>query len=183
MLAFKTETRRDSEHLHAEMLAFKADTAAFRDEMKKRWGDLANKLGTLVEDIVAPNLRGVASRYFGESSLSSFSIRFFRRPADPASGGGREFDAIGYSDERFFVVEVKSKPDSLSAVRFVQMLPQLTAYFPEAIGKEVIPIFASLAVPEDVITYLSRNGVYCMVMGEDNMVLANFGAATANRRR
>lgn len=39
-----------------EMIIFKNESQTDRKNMNKQWGDLANKLGTIVEDIVAPQL-------------------------------------------------------------------------------------------------------------------------------
>jgi hypothetical protein len=44
-----------------------------------------------------------------------------------------------------------------------------------------VPIFASLLVPEDVVTYLTRHGVYAMAMGGGVMRLVNF--AEVNQAR
>ena len=40
-----------------EMMDFKDEMKVSRKELNKRWGELANKMGTIVEDIVAPILR------------------------------------------------------------------------------------------------------------------------------
>jgi len=35
-----------------------------RKEMNKQWGNLANKMGTIVEDIIRPGIRPTLKRYF-----------------------------------------------------------------------------------------------------------------------
>ncbi|MGC8718490.1 MAG: hypothetical protein ACP5TY_00590, partial [Thermodesulforhabdaceae bacterium] len=52
--ARKTEMK--VEKLAEEMLAFKDEMRAFKDEINKKWGELANTLGRLAEDIVAPGI-------------------------------------------------------------------------------------------------------------------------------
>ena len=42
----------------------KLEMRLFRDEMNRRWGELANKMGTLVEDIVYPELPFALKRRF-----------------------------------------------------------------------------------------------------------------------
>ena len=39
-----------------EMKDFKSEMNEFKTEMNKRWGDLANNMGTVIEDIVVPNI-------------------------------------------------------------------------------------------------------------------------------
>ena len=73
--------------LHNEMKEFK-------DEMARKWGELANRLGTLAEDIVAPNLVPVARKYFncrGEP-LDYMSRRI--RAHSKEAGRCRESDTI-----------------------------------------------------------------------------------------
>lgn len=65
-----------------EMKAFKEEMRGFeeraeqeRREMNRRWGELANKMGTLAEDIVAPNLPRVARELFGCQEVNFFAVR------------------------------------------------------------------------------------------------------------
>ena len=50
MRDFKNEMRG----FKNEMQSFKDQSIADRKSMNKKWGDLANKMGTVVEDIVIP---------------------------------------------------------------------------------------------------------------------------------
>jgi len=44
-------------------------------QMKKAWGDLANKLGTVAEDIVAPNIPRLARDEFGKPVIEDLVVR------------------------------------------------------------------------------------------------------------
>lgn len=44
---------------------FIEEMKADRKDMNKKWGDLANKMGTLVEDLIAPASGPVIEKYFG----------------------------------------------------------------------------------------------------------------------
>jgi len=61
-----------------EMREFKDETVRDRKLMNKQWGDLANRLGTMVEDIVAPNLPRAASELLGCEHPSLFALRVVR---------------------------------------------------------------------------------------------------------
>ncbi|MBI3593100.1 MAG: hypothetical protein HY099_06445, partial [Nitrospirae bacterium] len=52
-------------------------------------------------------------------------------------------------------------------------------YFPEYKGKKLIPIFASLYLQDDVVKYLTKNGIYAMAIKEDTMDLLNYENITA----
>ena len=143
-----------------------------RKAWNRKWGDLANKMGTLVEDIVAPNLPRVAKESLGCKQLDDFMIRrWVRNKKDPSKR--REFDLIAVCGDRVIVGEVKSNPAIEYIDAFLKVLPELGDYFPEYRGKTLVPVFSSLYLGEDVVNYLTRHGVYALAMGDENMVLIN----------
>ena len=144
-----------------------------RKEMNKRWGDLANKMGTLAEDIVAPNISGIAREYFGCKDLDFFGVRIRKKNTKDASKV-REFDVIAVCDDKVIINETKSNPKIEYINEFINVLKEIYDYFPEYRGKKVIPIFSSLYIPEDLVTYLTKNRIYAMAMKDDTMDLLNF---------
>jgi len=169
MLEFKEEMRAFKE----EMRAFKEEMREFKREMNKRWGELANKMGTLVEDIVAPNISGIAREYFGCSDIKDFMVRRRKRNTKDASKV-REFDVIAVCDDKVIINETKSNPKIEYINEFINVLKEIYDYFPEYRGKKIIPIFSSLYIPEDLVTYLTKNRIYAMAMKDDTMDLLNF---------
>ena len=156
-----------------EMRAFKNEVNEDRKRMNKMWGELANKMGTLVEDIVAPNIAGVARRYFGAEELEDFMIRRRKRNTKDKNKI-REFDVIAVWDDKVIINETKSTPRIDYINDFIDVLKEITDYFPEYRDKQIIPIFSSLYLPEDIVDYLTRNKIYAMGMNDDTMDLLNF---------
>jgi len=156
-----------------EMRAFKNEVNEDRKRMNKMWGELANKMGTLVEDIVAPNIAGVARRYFGAEELEDFMIRRRKRNTKDKNKV-REFDVIAVWDDKVIINETKSTPRIDYINEFIDVLKEITSYFPEYRDKQIIPIFSSLYLPEDIVDYLTRNKIYAMGMNDDTMDLLNF---------
>ena len=167
MRKFKVEMRAGTESLGKKL---QEDSRKLRKEV----GRLDNKIGMLAEDMVAPNIPGIAAEYFGDEEFESFASRFYRRKSSDR-GVRREFDVIAMSDRYFLVCEVKSNPRPEYAREFSEMLAELPDYFPEIRERRVIPIFASLTIPDDLVRYLSRKGIYAMGLREDTMDLLNFG--------
>ena len=164
----------------AEMRDFRAEMKSFKDQTNKVWGDLADKLGTVVEDIIAPNLKGVARTYFQVDRFNAFAVRYRKRSSrEPQKE--REFDIIAQSERLFFIDETKTTPRADDVREFVELLADLPDYFPESVERTVIPIFSSTAIPQDVRSLLTAHGVYCMVMGEDNMIISNFEQVRKDR--
>jgi hypothetical protein len=79
--AFKEEMRGFKD----EMRGFKDETRADRKSMNKQWGELANKMGTVVEDIVAPNIPRIAREYFHCEIIEDFSVTKRSQPPGPST--------------------------------------------------------------------------------------------------
>jgi hypothetical protein len=166
--------------LRVEMKDFKDKIDNDIDEMKenrkkmyRQWGDLANKMGTIVEDMVAPNVPGIARDYFGIKDLDFFAVRVKKVNIKDRSLR-REFDVIGASEDSFILTEVKSNPRQSYVDEFLDVLKQVPDYFAESEGKRLIPIFASLYIPENILSFLTRNGIFAMGIKDDSMALLNF---------
>jgi len=167
-----------------EMSDFKDEMSAFKEEMRedrkkafKQWGEIANKMGTLAEDIVAPCVREIARQYFGCDDEEDFMVRRFKRKAKD-KGKRREFDVIAVYDTVVIIVEVKSTPRVPYIDDFIAVLKELYEYFPEYKGKMLVPVFASFYLPGEGIAYLTKNGIYAMATKEDMMDLINFEGVT-----
>lgn len=123
------ELKQEMEEFKNEMRAFKDEMKLFKDEMveyknwgkgmikslektiqemKKKWGELSNRLGTLVEDIFAPSISMCIQKHFG--------IRpdvVDKNKEVEKEGDNLEIDILALNREKkkAFVVEVKAKPD------------------------------------------------------------------------
>ncbi len=184
MKEFKNEIRADTKSLKAEMKEFKdntniiitrmeADTKALKKGLREEAGRLDNKMGMLVENMVAPNIPGIARTYFNDQEFSFFAVRVWKKRIS-RPGEGREFDVIAVSENNFYVNETKSSPRPEYVKKFARVLEDLPDYFPECLDKKIIPVFSSLHIPENVTLHMTRHGIYAMGMKEDTMELLNF---------
>jgi hypothetical protein len=177
------------EHLHSEIAAkntsleiekFKkavdsdiADMRAQRAEMNRKWGELANKMGTIVEDIVLPNIPTIAATYFEQKTLNFQAARVIKEhPLFP--GRVREFDIIAVGGDYLFLNETKSTPRQEYLEAFAENCQEVFAFFPEYNHKTLVPIFSSLNLSHQAVAYLTKNGIYAMAMKGDTMDLLNF---------
>ncbi len=178
-------TEMEIESLATEMKEFKLEMKKFKDEMKefkneirndikqsnKRWGDLANKLGTIVEDIVAPAIAPVLKKYF-QCDPEEIAIRIKKRKGNLKD----EFDAVALCGNRVFLFEVKATPRPEYVIEFKeQKTERFKKLFPEHKDKELILIFASLRLEDDIINLLTKLGIYGMAYREwEYMDILNF---------
>ena len=150
------------------------EAARERKEMNKRWGELANSMGTVVEDIVAPSIRRLAHEVFDCGGLQHFATRTARTRSD-APSHEREFDALYVGTQAVLLNETKASARPEYARAFVRFLEsgQFARYFPEYRELPIVPVFSSLSIPADVVTYLTRRGIYAVAMGDEAMQVLN----------
>ena len=198
MQQFREEVRADQQTRDKDMQQFREEMQAGRHNLEqnlervqreiqedlqeykvmsnKRWGELANRLGTVVEDIVAPNLPTIAQQYFGCTDIDFFGLRI-KRKNQVAGKSALEFDAILVCSDYLIVNETKTKPDANDVKSFREgQLKRIFDYFPEYQGKTVVPIFSSLSFTEATLKYLTKNKIYAMSSKGDTMDLLNFEA-------
>ena len=155
------------------MADFKQEMSSFKNHTNKQWGELANKMGTVVEDIVAPNIPYVAGMYFGIEELDYFAIRARKRlPADRSVV--REFDVIATGGGLFFVNDTKSTPRSEYLQAFAEEYPKAVEFFPEYRDLKLVPIFSSLSLPDEAVAFLSKRGIYAMTSAGGTMEIVNY---------
>ncbi|GAB4541677.1 MAG: hypothetical protein Fur0020_11140 [Thermodesulfovibrionia bacterium] len=167
MRAFKDEMREFKD----EMSAFKDETREEHRRMNKRWGEISNKLGTIVEDIIYPALRPVIRQYFKCEPIH-MAMNISRRKGELRD----EFDAIVECEDRVFLVEVKATPKKEYIDEFRdEKVERFKNLFPEYKKKRLILIFASLRLEDKTIDYLTQNRMYAMAYREwEYMDILNF---------
>ncbi|SLM29212.1 conserved hypothetical protein [Desulfamplus magnetovallimortis] len=166
-----TVFKEGMETFKVEIKGFETRSEKDRQAMNKKWGELANKMGTIVEDIVAPSIPDIARQYFGIDELDSFSVRAMRKSMDRSQR--REFDVLAEGGHCFFVIETKATPRTEYLQDFVKLVPSLNTWFPELQEKKLIPIFASLYIPENSIAFLTKNRIFALAMKGDTMDILN----------
>ncbi|MDM8528409.1 hypothetical protein QUF58_09385 [Anaerolineales bacterium HSG24] len=170
------EAKRRGEKREEEAKKHEIERKKERKAWNKRWGDLANRLGRVVEDIVAPNISRIGRDYFGYTDPpSDFSIRrkvYYQGKRDKQ----REFDTIAVYPDIVIFNETKEAVRQKDLEQFVDFINsgEFFDYFPEYQGRKLIPIFSSLYLDESVINYLTKKGVYALAMNDETMDLLNF---------
>ncbi len=173
---FRDEIRQDTKELKSEMKEFKdelkQDSKKFRSDMNQQWGNLANKMGTLVEDIIAPAVRPAILKYFKEE-ITYFALNVNKKSKKLNLRG--EFDVIAISEENVYLVEVKSRPRISYLNDFVENIETFKKLFPEYHDKAVIPIFASLHFDEPITKLATTKKIYLLAYHEwDYMDIINY---------
>ncbi len=173
-------TERNLDRLSSEMRDFKDEMQDFKDEtrestkqMNRKWGDLANKMGTMAEDLVAPSIGRILRTVVEcpEDEVDFVAVRVRKR--HPATGQMREFDVVAACGDFLLINETKSSLNDRDMREFVELLPEVRPFFPEFSDRHVIGAIASLYVDEGLVRFGERLGLIVLGFGEDVMDVLN----------
>ncbi len=170
------QIREYKEETDRKIAEYRAETdkqiREYKQENNKRWGELANKLGTIVEDIIYPAFRPVIRKYFGcEPEKTFMRLEYTNRQKDIYE----EFDAVAVCEDKVFLLEVKSTPREKHIEEFKEKAKRFLQYFPIFSGKKLILIMASFSFNEDFVKQLSKAKIYAMAYREwEYMDILNF---------
>ena len=130
--------------------------AANSGRLSKKWGELSNKLGTLVEDLVAPSLPRVIEERLNERAYD-LMVRLKRRLPD---GRVKEFDALVVTPDCVCLNSTKATLRSADMDSFVADIAEFRTFFPEHDTLPLVGILASLGV-EKSMSPTRRNRAFC----------------------
>jgi hypothetical protein len=169
-------TTRELAQLSVEMREFKDEMREFEDEtrrqnreMNRKWGDLANQLGTLVEDLVAPSLPRLIQETLGLEVID-LSVRRQRKLPD---GRVQEFDALAVTENLVCLNSTKATLRGADVEGLIGEIDVLREFFPEYRATPVVGILASLAVDDGVLRHATREGFLVLATGDRLMEVKN----------
>lgn len=173
---FITSVRDSQMRTESELREFKDEMRDYKEEnrqqireMNIKWGEMARKLGTITEDLVAPSIPRIINEEYG-LEVTDLMVRRKKRLMD---GRSKEYDAIAVAGGYVFVDETKSTLDSEDIKDFIKDIQELRDFFPEYEGKKIIGILASLYVDEGAIKYAEKSGFLVLAVGEALMEIKN----------
>ncbi|NLJ48350.1 MAG: hypothetical protein GX428_02005 [Candidatus Atribacteria bacterium] len=155
-----------------EMLDFKEWSKKNVESLNRQWGNLANRMGTLVEDIFFPSMDQTIERYF--HIRCDILERNKRIRKDDKS---LEIDIMATlkKAKQAFIVEVKSNPDRTEYIEgFLEKLDKITQFLPELEEYTLIGIYAGLDMSKETVHLLTKKRIYAMVFKGDILEIVNY---------
>ena len=172
--------------LSIEMREFKDEMREFKDEMSeykewsrnqiktmnRQWGDLANKMGTLAEDLVAPSVPRILRDYVGcpESGVEFVTVRFRGKKM---TGEMQEFDVLAGCGNTLLINETKTTLKPKDVDGFVAVLTQAREFIPEYAGRRIVGVLASFYIDPTLTRYGERQGLIMLGATDGIMEVLN----------
>jgi hypothetical protein len=153
----------------AELREFKEENRRQTREMHRQWGELANRLGTLVEDLVYPSLPRLMQETLGQEVIRIW-LRLKQRLPD---GRVKEFDAVAVTADLIGLNSTKATLRSEDVNNFVADIGAFREFFPEYGALPVVGMLATLAVDEGVLNYAEKTGFLVLAVGDELMEVKN----------
>jgi len=145
-----------------------------RKEFNKRMAEISDSMGRLVEDMVAPNARRIASEIFPSDPVVRIAQRL--RQVHPSIPGRMlEMDLLVAGGQHLMVVEAKWRLNPEKVREYLEWVATIPEFLPEYSGHRLVPVVASVALEPSVIAFLNRMKVYGVAMGDETMELVNLG--------
>jgi hypothetical protein len=164
-----SEFKEEMSEFKDEMRGFKDETQRDRREMNRKWGDLANKLGTMVEDLVYPSLPRIIREQLGQEADRIWA-RLKQRAPD---GWLKEFDAVATAPDLVVLNSTKATLRSADVDAFVGEIDVFRALFPEYAERPLVGVLASLSVDDSVLAYAEKQGFLVLAVGDEVMEVKN----------
>ena len=161
------KTEMEIQSLKKEMKEFKDRMEKEVKRMNKQWGELANKMGTIVEDIIFPAAKPVIRKYF-KCDPADLMMNVERK----RNGRREEFDVVAVCEDKVFLIEVKSTLRQEHISQAKEKAGRFKELFPEY---KLILILATLSIKRELLNSLTEEGIYGMAYREwEYMDILNF---------
>ena len=140
--------------------------------MNKRWGEMAQRLGTITEDVFAPGIPYLVKNLGYRVRERMLDVEYERE------GYCRQYDALVVAEDEegrevVFVAEVKSQARSEDFKQLKGLVEDLLGFKPEYGERRVVPVLAAFRVPGDLVNLANKRGVLLVRMGGEYLEALN----------
>jgi len=143
-------------------------------DSRKELGQISHRLGTIVEDLVAPSLPRVFREIVKCPADVDVLINVRVRRRHPSQKGKMlEIDAMADCENYVLFNETKSQFSPEKVKAFLEKLALVRDYFPEYQSHQIRGCIASLYLDKSLVEYASRQGLLALASGEYLMMVQN----------
>lgn len=143
-------------------------------DINQKFGEVANKTGMLVEDMVAPSIARIFQEVTGYKEeqilFSAIRVKLYHVTKTDLR---REFDAVVAGGDYLLINETKSQLDPEAVDKFIEVLQEAREFFPQYKEKKVIGALASLYIDTSLVRHIEKQGLIAMAVGQNLMDVLN----------
>jgi hypothetical protein len=137
------------------------------NRVSKQIGELGNRLGEFVEYQVRP----AVVRLFQERGIDVHE--FHPGLSVTRDHEGLEIDLLVVNDADAILVEVKSKLTQRDVDEHLQRLAKFKRLMPRFRDVKALGAVAAMVVPDEVVSYAYRQGLFVLVQSGENVIILN----------
>ncbi len=146
-----------------EVREIQKETAQQIKQFNKQLGELGNKWGTFTEGLAWPSLEKILKKDFDMDTVS---------PNQSRDKNGRSFEVDvlatdSRSQDRVYVVEVKSRLTEDGVLQILNTLAELPKFYPEFNKLKVYGMLAAVDIPDDARKEATDAGIYLAQLSDD----------------
>ena len=189
--AFERRMDERSKESARQIVEFREEMAEFRERMdesdrrfaafekrmdeankqhRREQGQLSNKMGTLVEDLVAPSIPRVLREVVNcEEDVSTFAVRLVKQ----IDGRTQEYDVVAVCGEYMLINETKGRLRPEDIPKFQEVLYEARTFLPEYADKKIVGTMASLYLNPNLVVQGERAGLIMLGATDGIMELHN----------
>lgn len=130
-------------------------------------GDLSNKWGEFVENVVAPGIKKV----FAERGVKLRHVH--QRSWAAIEGDEMEIDILAVNSDYALVVSVKSTLEQEDVDDLLTDLENFKRFFPEYASKKVLGAVAGIVMPKQITRYAYKRGIFVLGQSGDTIAILN----------
>jgi hypothetical protein len=163
------EWERYFQQKEKELQSYKEQKEREIKELNKKWGDLVNKWGTMVEDIIVPGIPAVLERRYGFRDIE-IHANVLKRIGERE----REYDVFVITGEFLFLINVKSKFKNKHFGEFEEALRDFSELFPDLAKRyKIVPVISAFNFEKGTINKATKKGWLALQMSGDYLDFVN----------
>jgi len=136
-------------------------------DTNKKIGDLGNRLGQFVQEMVRPT----AVRLFRERSINVHEV--YQNVEAERNGEEIEIDLLVVNNDEAIAVECKSNLSNDDVNEHLERLAKLKKLLPKYQDSRIMGAVAAMVIPNDVARYAYRKGLFVLAQSGETMIIRN----------
>jgi len=136
-------------------------------ELNKQIGDLGNRLGGFIEEMVRP----AAVRLFRDRGIEVHEVH--RDITAERGGEAIQIDLLVVNDTDTVAIECKSHLSLDDVNEHLERMEKLKRLLPKYAGSRVLGAVAAMVIPDNVAKYAYRQGLYVIAQTGDHLIIRN----------